>query len=57
MDEYSIKCYIANDEDENIRELNLNDKEMEEWKEDVMARALSEFYDKKIKITSQKNLI
>jgi len=50
MDEYKVEVFIANDEDENIVLSNLDEKEMEQWKKDMEARALGEYYNKKIKI-------
>ncbi len=50
MDEYKVEVFIANDEDENIVISNLDEKEMEQWKKDMEARALGEYYNKKIKI-------
>ena len=54
MDEYKVEVFIANDEDENIVLSNLDEKEMEQWKKDMEARALSEYHNQKIKIKSKK---
>ena len=50
MDEYKVEFFIASDDEENIKLSSLNEKDMEEWKKDMEARALSEYYNKKIKI-------
>lgn len=50
MNEYSIEIYIARDEKENIKLSALNDYNIEKWKEVVETKALSEYYNKKIKI-------
>ena len=50
MDEYTIEFLIANDDEQNINISSLNEKEMERWKKDMEARALSVYYNKKIKI-------
>lgn len=50
MDDFRIEYYIDNGDDQNIKLSSLNEKDMEEWKKDMEARALSEYYNKKIKI-------
>ena len=54
MDEYCIEVFIESDEDENVKSLNLNEENKQEWKEEMEARALSEYYNTKIKISNQK---
>lgn len=50
MDDFRIEYYIDNGDDQNIKLSSLNEKDMEEWKKDMEARALSEYYNKKVKI-------
>lgn len=50
MDEYKIEFFLANDDEQNINTSDLNEKEMEQWKKDIEARALSVYYNKRIKI-------
>lgn len=50
MNEFRVEYYIDNGEEQNIKVSGLNEKDMEEWKKDMEARALSEYYNKKIKI-------
>lgn len=57
MNEYSINLLIESDEDENVKSLKLNEKNKQEWKEEMEARALSEYYKRKIIISEQKFLI
>lgn len=54
MNEYCIEVFIESDEDENVKSLNLNEENKQEWKEEMEARALSEYYKRKIR-TSRKN--
>ena len=57
MNEYCIEVFIESDEDENVKSLNLNEENKKEWKEEMEARALSEYYKRKIIISEQKFLI
>lgn len=57
MNEYCIEVFIESDEDENVKSLNLNEENKQEWKEEMEARALSEYYKRKIIISEQKFLI
>lgn len=54
MDEYKVELFIANDDEQDIMLLSLNEDEMEQWKKDMEARALSEYHNQKIKIQSKK---
>ena len=53
MNEFRVELFIDSRE-KDIKLSNLNEKEMEQWKKDMEARALSEYYKKKIKIQSKK---
>lgn len=54
MNEFVVELFIDNGNSQ-IKELSsLNEKEMEQWKKDIEARALSEYYKRKIKIQSKK---
>lgn len=53
MDEYIVKLFIDSGE-ENIELSALSENDMEQWKKDMEARALSAYYNKKIKIADQK---
>ena len=57
MNEYCIEVFIESDEDENVKSLNLNEENKKEWKEYMEARALSEYYKRKIIISEHKFLI
>ena len=50
MDEFRIEFYMDSGDNQNIKLSGLNEKDMEQWKKDMEARALSEYYNKKIKI-------
>ncbi len=52
MNEFKVELYIDNGNEENIKISRLNEKETEHWKKNMEARALSEYY--KRKITTQK---
>lgn len=49
MDNFHIEFYIDNGDGQNIKPLGLNEKDMEKWKKAMESRALSEYYNKKIK--------
>lgn len=49
MDDFRIEYYIDSKDNQNIKLSDLNEKDMEEWKKDMESRALSEYYNKKIK--------
>lgn len=49
MDEYKIELFIANDE-EDIKLSDFNQKDNEQWRKDLEVQALSEYYNRKIKI-------
>ena len=50
LDDYRIEYYIKKEDGQNIKLSDLNEKDIEQWKKDMEARALSEYYKKKIKI-------
>lgn len=50
MDDFRIEYYIKVGDEQNIKLSDLNEKDKEEWKKDMEARALSEYYNKKVKI-------
>lgn len=50
MDDFRMEYYKDIGDGQNIKLSSLNEKDMEEWKKDMEARALSEYYNKKIKI-------
>jgi hypothetical protein len=52
MNEFKVELYIDNGNEENIKISRLNENETEHWKKNMEARALSEYY--KRKITTQK---
>ena len=54
MGDLRMEYYIDSGDNQNIKLSDLNEKDMEEWKKDMEARALSEYYNKKVKII-QKN--
>ena len=53
MNEYSIEFFVESHEDGTVESLNLNE-ENEECKKEMEARALSEYYKRKIIISSKK---
>ena len=54
MNEFKVELFIASDDEQDIMLSSLNEDEMDKWKEDMEVRALSEYYNQKIKITDQK---
>lgn len=53
MDDFRMEYYVDIGDGQNIKISSLNEDEMEQWKKDMESRALSEYYNKKIK-TKQK---
>ncbi|MBP3545694.1 MAG: hypothetical protein J6K16_00995 [Alphaproteobacteria bacterium] len=49
MDEYKVELFIASDE-EDIKLSDFNHKENEQWRKDLEVQALSEYYNRKVKI-------
>ena len=54
MNEFVVELFIANDDEQDVMLSSLNEDEMEQWKKDMEARALSEYHNQKIKIKSKK---
>ena len=54
MNEFNVEYYIDSGDNQIIKISGLNEKDMEQWKKDMEERALSEYYNKKIKL-KQKN--
>ncbi len=52
MNEYSIEFFVENHEDGTVESLNLNE-EINECKQEMEARALSEYYKRKIIISKK----
>ena len=51
MDEYKVELFIANDEEDiKLSDFNLN--ENEQWRKDLEVQALSEYYNRKVKIVN-----
>ena len=55
MNEFRVELFIASDDEQDVMLSILNEDEIEKWKEDMEVRALSEYYNQKIKITDRKN--
>ena len=53
MNEFSVELFIDSEE-ANIEFSNFSQKNMEQWKKDMEVRALSEYYNQKVKILSKK---
>lgn len=54
MNEFVVELFVASDDEQDIMLSSLNEDEMEQWKKDMEARALSEYHNQKIKIQSKK---
>lgn len=54
MDDFRVEYYIDSGDGQKIKMSSLNGIDMKQWKKDVEARALSEYYKQKIKISSKK---
>lgn len=53
MNEYRLELYIDHGDEGSIKISSLKEK-TDNWKKDVEARALSEYYKQRIKVTVQK---
>ena len=54
MNEYHVEFFVESHEDGTVKSLNLNE-ESKERKEEMEARALSEYYKRKIIVLEQKS--
>ena len=54
MDDFRIEYFIESENAQSIRLSSLDESEIEEWKKDMESRALGEYYNQKIKISSKK---
>lgn len=54
MNEFVVELFVASDDEQDAMLSSLNEDEMEQWKKDMEARALSEYHNQKIKIQSKK---
>ena len=54
MNEFVVKFFITSDDEQDVMLSSLNEDEMEQWKKDIEVRALSEYYNQKVKISSKK---
>ena len=54
MNDFRMEYYIDIGDEQNIKLSSLNEDEVEQWKKDMEARALSEYHNQKIKIKSKK---
>ena len=52
MNEFRVELFIGSGEAENIEFSNLSKNDMEQWKKDMEERALSEYHNRKIKIST-----
>lgn len=53
MNEFRVELFIDSGV-ENIEFSNFSQKNMEQWKKDMEVRALSEYYNQKVKISNKK---
>ena len=51
MEEYRVEYYIDINSNKTIKFSDINEKDKDKWKKDMESRAISEFYNKKIKIS------
>lgn len=54
MHEFSVEYFIVSDDEKSMKLSSLNEKDMEKWKKDTESRALSEYYNTRIKISDIK---
>ena len=54
MNGYRVELFIDSGNEENIKLSSLAEKDKKQWKKDTEARALSIYYNKKIKIIDPK---
>ena len=52
--EFRIEYYIDNGDKKDIKLSALDEKDTKQWKRDMEARALSEYYQEKIKVSNIK---
>ena len=54
MDDFRVEFYIDDGNLRNTKLSKLTGKEFEQWKKDMETRALSKYYNKKIKIKQKR---
>ena len=54
MNEFVVELFVASDDEQDVMLSSLNEDEMEQWKKDMEVRALSEYYNQKVKISIKK---
>lgn len=54
VNEFRVECYVSSDDMQKTKLSNLDKKDIDQWKRDIEARGLSEYYHKKVKVSKQK---
>ncbi len=54
MSEFRIECYMSDNNAKDVKLSHLNEQDLTKWKKEVEAYALSNYYNKKIKLLSKK---
>ena len=54
VNEFRIECYVSSDDTQKTKLSSLDKKDMLSWQKDMEARALSEYYNQKIKVSGKK---
>jgi hypothetical protein len=54
MNEFVVELFIASDDEQDVMLSSLSEGEMEQWKKDMEVRALSEYYNQKVKMSNKK---
>ena len=52
MNEFRVELFVANDAEQDMMLSSLNEDEIEQWKKDMEERTLSEYHNRKIKIST-----
>ena len=52
MNEFKVELFVANDDEQDVMLSSLTEDEIEQWKKDMEERALSEYHNRKIKIST-----
>ena len=55
MNEFRVECYISDINANETKLSYLNEQALLKWKTDIESSALSEYYNKKIKLKIKKN--
>lgn len=55
MNEFAIELFLCDKDEQSIKPISLKDKDIDVWKSDLEANALSEYYEQKVNVSVLEN--